>query len=54
VILKLRNQFLDRQIASLTQRASRTDISEAEKIGSLHEQQRLREQKRAPLSQLEN
>ncbi|HUZ06084.1 MAG TPA: DNA primase [Candidatus Paceibacterota bacterium] len=54
VILKLRNQFLDRLIAALTQRASRTDISEAEKIGLLHEQQRLREQKRAPLSQLEN
>ncbi|HEY5232837.1 MAG TPA: DNA primase [Verrucomicrobiae bacterium] len=54
MVKNLRNQFLDRQIAALTQRASRPDISEAEKIGSLHEQQRLREQKRSPLAQLEN
>jgi DNA primase len=49
VILKLRNQFLDRQIASLTQKASQPEISDAEKIELLQEQKKLREQKRAPL-----
>ena len=54
VTLKLRNQFLDRQIAALTQKASQPEISDAEKIELLHEQQKLREQKRAPLSPLQN
>ncbi len=54
VILKLRNQFLDRQIAALTQKASQSEISDAEKIESLRQQQKLREQKRAQLSQLQN
>ena len=54
VTLKLRNQFLDRQIAVLTQKASQPEISDAEKIELLREQQKLREQKRAPLSPLEN
>ena len=52
VALKLRNQFLDRQIAALMQKASRPEISEAEKLELLREQQKLREQKRAPLSPL--
>ncbi|HVU08723.1 MAG TPA: DNA primase [Verrucomicrobiae bacterium] len=50
VVLKLRNQFLDRQIAALTQKVSQPQISEAEKIESLQEQIKLREQKRLPLS----
>jgi DNA primase len=54
VTLKLRNQFLDRQIAALTQKASQPEISEDEKLELLHEQQKLREQKRLPLSQLKN
>jgi len=49
VVLKLRNQFLDRQIASLTQKAGQPQISDAEKIDLLRDQQKLREQKRAPL-----
>ncbi len=49
VVLKLRNQFLDRQIASLVQKLSQPQISEIEKIESLREQIKLREQKRAPL-----
>jgi hypothetical protein len=49
VTLKLRNQFLDRQIAALTQKSSQPEISDAEKITFLREQQILREQKRAPL-----
>jgi DNA primase len=54
VTLKLRNQFLDRQIAALTQKAAQSEVSEDKKLGLLHEQQKLREQKRAPLSPLLN
>jgi DNA primase len=50
LVLKLRNRFLDRQMAALMQKASQPDTGEAERIGSLREQQKLREQKRAPLS----
>ena len=54
VVLKLRNQFLDRQITALAQRASQPQTGDAEKIGLLREQQKLREQKRSPLSPLKN
>jgi hypothetical protein len=54
VILKLRNQFLDRQVATLTQKVGQPQISESEKIELLREQQKLREQKRAPLASLQN
>jgi DNA primase len=50
VVLKLRNQFLDREIAARVQKLSQPQISEIEKIESLREQIKLREQKRAPLS----
>jgi DNA primase len=49
VTLKLRNQFLDRKITMCLQRASQPDISDADKIALLREQQQLREQKRAAL-----
>jgi len=49
VTLKLRNQFLDRQIAALTLKVSLPETPEAGKIELLREQQKLREQKRAPL-----
>jgi DNA primase len=49
VITKMRNQFLDRQIASLTQKVSQPEISDAEKIELLQQQKKLREQKRSPL-----
>jgi DNA primase len=49
VTLKLRNQFLDRQIAALTQKIGQPGISDADKIALLREQQQLREQKRAGL-----
>jgi DNA primase len=52
VTLKLRNQFLDRKIATCLQRASQPEISDADKIALLREQQQLREQKRAALSAL--
>ena len=49
VTLKLRNQFLDRQIAASIQRASQPEISEADRMELLRQQQELRQQKRAPL-----
>ena len=52
VTLKLRNQSLDRQIALLTQKAGQPDVSDAEKIELLRQQQKLREQKRTPLAAL--
>ena len=49
VTLKLRNQLLDRKIAACLQRASQPEISDADKIELLREQQQLRAQKRAGL-----
>jgi DNA primase len=53
VALKLRNQFLDRQIGSLTQKISQPQIPDDEKVSLLREQLKLKEQKRSPLSPLE-
>lgn len=50
VVLKLRNQFLDRQIAALTQTLSRPDTADADKVRLLHEQQQLKALKRSPLA----
>jgi DNA primase len=50
VTVKLRNQFLDRQIAALTQQVSRPETADAEKVELLRQQQELRQQKRAPLN----
>jgi len=52
VALKLRNQFLDRQIGALTQRISQPEFCDAEKVRWLHEQQHLKLQKRSPLGPL--
>jgi DNA primase len=49
VVLKLRNQFLDRQIAALTQKISQSGVLEAEQNECLRQQQELRVQKRAPI-----
>jgi hypothetical protein len=49
VVLKLRNQFLDRQIAASIQRASQPETSEAGRMELLRQQLELRQQKRAPL-----
>ena len=53
VALKLRNQFLDRQIAALTQKASQPEMPETEQTELLREREKLRGQKRAPLTPLE-
>ncbi len=53
MMLKLRNQFLDQQIAALTQKIGLPEMGDAQKMDFLHEQQRLKQQKRSPLSPLE-
>ena len=50
VALKLRNQFLDRQIAMLTQKASQPGMPGAEQNELLRQREILRGQKRAPLA----
>jgi DNA primase len=49
VVLRLRNQFLDRQIAASIQRASQPETSETDRMELLRRQQELRQQKRASL-----
>lgn len=51
--LKLRNQFLDRQIGALTQKASQPQIGDVEKNEALLAREKLRAQKRSPLAPLE-
>jgi DNA primase len=53
VTLKLRNQFLDRQVGALTQKISQPEISDDEKVSLLREQMKLKEQKRSPLAPVE-
>jgi DNA primase len=50
IVLRLRNQFVDRQITALTQRSGQPEFSEAERLDMLHQQQELRGLKRQPLS----
>jgi DNA primase len=52
IVLKLRNQFLDQQIAGCVQRASQPGISDSEQLIFSREGQDLRKQKREPLSPL--
>jgi DNA primase len=52
VALKLRNQFLDRQIAAFTHKISQPDMNDDERMALLREQMKLKEQKRQPLAQL--
>jgi DNA primase len=49
VILKLRNQFLDRQITAVTQKAGLPEISDSEKNRLLSEREKWRKEKMAPL-----
>jgi hypothetical protein len=49
VALRLRNQFIDRQMAVLMQRAHQPDASEADREAMLLQQQELRLLKRQPL-----
>ena len=49
VAMRLRNQFIDRQLQALLQRAAQPELGEAERLEVLHEQQRLRQLKREAL-----
>jgi DNA primase len=49
LILKLRNQFFDRQIAELAQKMSQPGMPDEKRISLMREHQQLREQKRVPL-----
>lgn len=49
LLLRLRNQFIDRQLATLMQRANQPDTSDADRVDLLRQQQELREQKRLSL-----
>ncbi|HLP78668.1 MAG TPA: DNA primase [Candidatus Paceibacterota bacterium] len=46
VMLRLRNQFIDRQLLSLSHRASQPDVNDEEKLNCLRQQQDLRALKR--------
>jgi len=52
IALRLRNQFLDGQIAALTQRISQPETADSAKVELLREQQRLKQLKRQPLALL--
>ncbi|HWH71197.1 MAG TPA: hypothetical protein VNT26_17555, partial [Candidatus Sulfotelmatobacter sp.] len=52
VVLRLRNQFIERQMAALMQRANQPQTAEAERIEILRQQQELRALKRQPLGPL--
>jgi DNA primase len=47
---RLRNQFLDRQLAALTHRGNQPETSEEERVNLLREQQQLRQLKRQALA----
>lgn len=49
VVLRLRNQFIDRQLAALSHRASQPETNDSERMASLREQQELRVLKRQPV-----
>jgi DNA primase len=52
VVLRLRNQHLERQLAALTQIISHPETTEDRRLELLHQQQALREAKRLPLAPL--
>lgn len=52
VVLRLRNQFLDRQLQALTQSAAQPGLGESERNDMLRRQDELRLAKRAPLQPL--
>lgn len=52
VVTRLRNQFIDQQLAALTHRSNLSETSEAERLDLLREQQQLRQLKRQPITPL--
>jgi DNA primase len=52
VVLKLRSQFLDRQITALIQKTSQPEMPDGERVALLREQQELRQRKQSKLPPL--
>jgi len=50
VATRLRNQFIERQLAALMHRANQPELSDEQRVELLRQQQELRELKRKPLS----
>jgi DNA primase len=50
VVLRLRNQFIDRQLMALIHRANQPETDDAARVELLRQQQELRELKRRPIS----
>jgi len=50
VILRLRNEHLDREVAAILQQAAQPDLPDEQKVELLHHQQELRAQKRSSLT----
>jgi len=49
VMLRLRNEHLDREMATVTQQASQPDVAEEQKVELLQMRQEFARQKRTPL-----
>ena len=49
LLVRLRNQFIDRQLAALIQRSHQPETTDAERLSLLQQQQELRELKRKPI-----
>ncbi len=49
LLVRLRNQFLDRQLAAIVQRMNQPETTDEERVNLLHRQQDLREQKKRPI-----
>jgi hypothetical protein len=47
--VRLRNQFIDRQLADSMRRANQPECTEAERLELLRQQQELRQLKRQPI-----
>jgi len=52
VVTRLRNQFIDQQLAALVHRGNSPEMGEAERIDLLRQQQHLRQLKRQPIAPL--
>jgi DNA primase len=52
ITLRLRNQFIDRQLSALTQRSAQPELNDEQRLEILHQQQALRQLKREPLAPL--
>ncbi|HEX3798756.1 MAG TPA: DNA primase [Verrucomicrobiae bacterium] len=53
IVLRLRNQFVDRQLTALTHRAAQPELGDDERLEVMQRQQSLRQLKRQPLAPLD-